>query len=134
MRLGAHARATAFGMISPNTSMTGGRIRVTTTGARPPSVGRRLHAAPDASASGATERVAPPPAGGFVRFAREGGPSGRVESVDGELAGDGEGGGAHARDEPLGLVDLGGDPADQPPQKVRGRDGPRGPAVLVHDD
>src|SRR5206468_848636 len=54
MRLVAHARATAFGMISPNTSMTGVRTRVTTTGARPPSVGRRLHVVADAATMCAT--------------------------------------------------------------------------------
>src|SRR5712691_5028022 len=54
MRLVAQARAAAFGMISPNTSMTGVRTRVTTTGARPPSVGRRLHVAADAATMCAT--------------------------------------------------------------------------------
>src|SRR2546427_12997673 len=43
-------------------------------------------------------------------------------------------GGVHALDEPLGLVELVGDLADQLLQKVLERDEPRGPAVLVHHD
>ena len=61
-------------------------------------------------------------------------PGRRVQVVDREFAGDAEGRGVDALDEPLGLVELVGDLADQLLQKVLERDEPRGPAVLVHDD
>src|SRR5439155_11536398 len=54
----------------------------------------------------APEKVEHPPADRFVRLARDAEPGGRVEIVDRELAGDAEGGGVHALDEPLGLVEL----------------------------
>src|SRR5256885_960450 len=135
MRLVAHARATAFGMISPSTSMTGVRTRVTTTGARPPSVGRRLHVAADAATMCAT--VTPIIAVESTRCQRRAGgrgPGAGLERAARGLAGAGEGGGAPAGEGPLGPVDLAGDPPAPPPQKVLGRDGPRGPAVLVHHD
>jgi len=49
IRLVAHSRATALGMISPNTSITGVSVSVTTSGATPPSTGSRAKVTAEAA-------------------------------------------------------------------------------------
>ena len=45
----AHSRATALGMISPNTSMTGVSVSVTISGAMPPSTGSSANVTAEAA-------------------------------------------------------------------------------------
>ena len=82
----------------------------------------------------APEEVEHPASHGVERFVRDREPGGRVQLVDGQAARDPEAARRHPLDQPLVLVVLVADLADQLLEQVLEGDEPGGAAVLVHHD
>src|SRR2546426_535319 len=153
MRLVAHSRATALGMISPNTSMTGVITPVATSHAQPPYTGIKTTVAMDEATM--CEIVTPTIAVDRIRSGRlhvasdggRGGDAQRRAGGDGvdedsrpgaegglgreESRGRGVGGGGWVRDHRGGLLNLATIPANDPHSELSGAPRPRRAAVLV---